>query len=123
MDLVQPHTKTTCSPLIWICFFYYTNYVILEGMAPYGCLLLAPAEGWWPSATWIALDSCIKKFGPPFFYRGPLLYPPAATPLPLAHSIFFTPIFFIGPPLYLPPCRRPPYLFIFWWPSWILKSM
>ena len=24
-------------------------------MAPYGCLLLAPAEGWWPSATWRAL--------------------------------------------------------------------
>ena len=27
----------------------------LEGTAPYGRLLLAPAEGWWPSATWRAL--------------------------------------------------------------------
>ena len=28
------------------------QYVILDGMAPYRHLLLAPAEGWWPSATW-----------------------------------------------------------------------
>ena len=27
----------------------------LEGMAPYGRLLLAPVEGWWPLATWRAL--------------------------------------------------------------------
>ena len=31
------------------------NIEKLEGTAPYGCLLLAPAEGWWPSATWWAL--------------------------------------------------------------------
>ena len=28
------------------------NLIILEGSAPYGGLLLAPAEGWWPTATW-----------------------------------------------------------------------
>ena len=30
-------------------------YITLEGMAVYGCLLLAPAEGWCPSATWRVL--------------------------------------------------------------------
>ena len=35
------------------------NIVILEGMAPYGCLLLAPAEDWWPSATWRALQALL----------------------------------------------------------------
>ena len=29
----------------------------LEGMAAYGRLLLAPAEGWWPWATWRALQA------------------------------------------------------------------
>ena len=28
------------------------NYFSLEGSAPYGGFLLAPAEGWWPTATW-----------------------------------------------------------------------
>ena len=31
------------------------NIPILEGTAPYGNLLLAPAECWWPLATWRAL--------------------------------------------------------------------
>ena len=26
-------------------------YLLLEGSAPYGGLILAPAEGWWPTAT------------------------------------------------------------------------
>ena len=30
------------------------NINLLEGTAPYRHLLLAPAEGWWPSATWWA---------------------------------------------------------------------
>ena len=38
---------------------YITNMFKLEGVAPYGCLLLAPASG--------PLDSCKKKIGPPFF--------------------------------------------------------
>ena len=38
--------------LIHLC---YLKYLTLEVTAPYGCLLLAPAEGWWPSATWRAL--------------------------------------------------------------------
>ena len=34
----------------------WPKYVfLLEGTAAYGCLLLAPAEGWWPLATWRAL--------------------------------------------------------------------
>ena len=36
----------------------------LEGMVPYGHLLLAPVEGWWPSATWRALQAlwiAVKK--------------------------------------------------------------
>ena len=31
------------------------SIIKLEGTAAYGCLLLAPAEGWWPSASWRAL--------------------------------------------------------------------
>ena len=31
---------------------YKPKYNLLEGMAAYGRLLLAPAEGWWPLATW-----------------------------------------------------------------------
>ena len=31
------------------------NLCLLEGMAAYSRLLLAPVEGWWPSATWRAL--------------------------------------------------------------------
>ena len=31
---------------------HFHNCLILEGSAPYGGLLLAPAEGWWPTATW-----------------------------------------------------------------------
>ena len=41
------------SKKIWILFFF--QYMILEGMAPYGRLHLAPVEGWWPLATWRAL--------------------------------------------------------------------
>ena len=33
------------------------QYVILEGTAAYGRLLLDPVEGWWPSATWRALQA------------------------------------------------------------------
>ena len=51
-------------------------------MVPYGCLLLAPAEDWWPLATWRALQAlwiAVKKeIGPLFFYRAPP--PPAAAP-------------------------------------------
>ena len=35
--------------------FGHPKYYKLEGTAAYGCLLLAPGEGWWPSATWRAL--------------------------------------------------------------------
>ena len=65
-----------------------SSITILDGMAPcYGHLLLAPAEGWWPSATWRALRA-----------------------LWIAVKKNWTPIFFIGgPPLYPPPHRRPPY--------------
>ena len=31
------------------------NCTILQGMAAYSCLLLAPEEGWWPLANWRAL--------------------------------------------------------------------
>ena len=38
------------------CIYKYSyNIISLEGMAAYGRLLLAPAEGWWPLATWRAL--------------------------------------------------------------------
>ena len=121
-------------------------YHKLEGMAPYGRLLLAPAEGWWPLKTfacvslryrwWVTKSKKVKTkfkkslkskkmglnksvqgvggvpvggyrggggpyknrvifyilyifFLPPFFYRGPPLYPPTADPLPLAQIFFF----------------------------------
>ena len=35
------------------------KYRKLEGTAAYGRLLLAPAEGWWPSATWRALRALL----------------------------------------------------------------
>ena len=71
------------------------NIEILEGTAPYGHLLLAPAEGWWPSATWralwalwIALNK--QKIGPPFFFiGGPHLYPPCRRPPYPLHRFFF----------------------------------
>ena len=37
--------------------YHLIKYIKLEGTALYGCLLLAPAEGWWPSATWRALQA------------------------------------------------------------------
>ena len=37
----------------------WLNIDELEGMAAYGRLLLAPAEGWWPLAAWRAF--CQKK--------------------------------------------------------------
>ena len=42
------------------CFHKYIT-------VPYGRLLLAPAESWWPSATWRALWIAVNKIGPPFF--------------------------------------------------------
>ena len=54
------------------------------------------------------LDSCKKKIAPPFFYKGPPLYPPRRRPpLPLAQSKKEleknTPIFFYRGPHYTPP--------------------
>ena len=89
----------------------WSKYALLEGMVPYGCLLLAPAEGRWPSATWRALWAlwiAVKnknKLDPHFF-----IYPPTATPPYPWHRVFFSyPHFFIGAPPYTPPRRRPPY--------------
>ena len=39
----------------------------LEGTAAYGHLLLTPAEGWWPTATWRALRALLS-----FIYLGAL---------------------------------------------------
>ena len=41
------------------CFDIFTT----KGTAAYGCLLLAPAEGWWPSATFRALWALLKVDG------------------------------------------------------------
>ena len=43
----------------------------LEGTAAYGRLLLAPAEGWWPTATWRALRALFsfRYLGGPFSYN------------------------------------------------------
>ena len=76
-----------------------------------GTYFLVPAEGWWPSATWIAVK---KKLDPHFFIGGPLLYqpppPPAAASSYPLHRVFFLPPFFFigGPPLYPPPPPPPP---------------
>ena len=74
-------------------------------MAPYGRLLLAPAEGWWPLATWRALQALWiaekNKIDPHFFYRGPPIPPCCRPPYPL-HRFFFTTIFFKGTPPYPP---------------------
>ena len=40
------------SSAIYYTTFFLQSILKLEGTAPNGCLLLAPAEGWWPSATW-----------------------------------------------------------------------
>ena len=87
-------------------------------MVPYGRLLLAPVEGWWPSATWRALRAlwiAVKKnLDPNFIYRGPPLYPPCRCPPYPLHRVFlfylfiFTPIFFIGSPFPPPPPLPPP---------------
>ena len=66
----------------------------LEGTASYGRLLLAPAEGWWPSATWIAVGAPPippHAADPPtpctefFLYMGP---PPTAAPPTPLHRVF-----------------------------------
>ena len=98
--------------------FSNSQYNITRSYVPYGRLLLAPAEGWWHSATWRALRAlwiAVKKiFGPPFFYRGlPLYPPPLPPPLPLAQSfflllLFLPPFFYRGPPP-IPPPSPPPY--------------
>ena len=102
--------------------------ICLEGRAPYGHLLLAPVEGWWPSATWKTLRALWiavkKKFNPHFFYRGPPPYAPLPLPpLPLAQSKKKIPPFlYMGPPPIPPP---PPQSKKIknkkkWRPSWIL---
>ena len=62
-------------------------------MAPYRCLLLAPAEGWWPLATWRALwalwIAVKKKWTPIFFIGGPHLYPPCHHPPYPLHRFFY----------------------------------
>ena len=55
-------------------------YFILEGTAAYGRLLLAPAEGWWPSATWRALRAlfsfrCLEGLLPIIFKATEELHP------------------------------------------------
>ena len=50
---VPYHVKTQTVGILDI----FCNIVPLEGTAAYGHLLLAPAEGWWPSATWRALQA------------------------------------------------------------------
>ena len=65
---------------------------------PYGHLLLAPAEGWWLSATWRSLRAiCLESRRPP---------------TPCTEFFFFLPHFFIGAPpynpLYSPPLPPPP---------------
>ena len=78
-------------------------------MAPYGRLLIAPAEGWWPLATWRALRALwisVKNKYRQFLKKiWGIFFTPTTTapPLPLAQSIFFTPIFFIGGHPYTPP--------------------
>ena len=63
--------------------FFVTQYHplphLLEGMAPYGRLLLAPTEGWWPLAAWRAL-------------RALLIQPPLITSC-IEYLVFFIPIF------------------------------
>ena len=83
-------------------------------LLPYGHLLLAPAEGWWPLATWKALRAlwiAIKKqkqkqnnWTPIFSIVAPPI-PPTTTPPTPCTEFFFYPHFFIGPP---PPIHPPP---------------
>ena len=43
--------------------YKFIKYGKLEGMVAYGCLLLAPVDGWWPSATWRAVCALLKVDG------------------------------------------------------------
>ena len=88
-----------------------SRYITLEGMAPYGRLLLAPSQGWWTLATWRALRAlwiAVKKNWTPIFFIGPPPYtpPPAAGHLYPLHRVFF--IFIIGGPPPIPPTVAPP---------------
>ena len=58
-DMVPSCKSWKCSR--WLCLGDL-EYALLEGMAAYGRLLLAPAEGWWPSATWRALRALLIQY-------------------------------------------------------------
>ena len=51
LQLVIVVTDVHCPPpaIQMACLLFYC---LLEGLANYGGLLLAPAESWWPMATW-----------------------------------------------------------------------
>ena len=91
--------------VIYMLYIHVIYIYILEGTAPYGRLLLAPAEGWWASATWRALQAlwiAVKKKYPHFFIGPPPLYP---SPLPLPPPLKKKKkkkknIFFLGGPAY-----------------------